>query len=132
MTIKRFMSPYNWVIYPLSHPQVENQQQKKVKGEVDRLICSVILKDQWKHLYNSLPLLWILPLQQAPAIISNLFEMDKLSSKNRWILPYRASIKGHSLIRFQKRYRKAGWYGKWKWYKTVNSPFISFLSSILV
>ena len=26
---KQFMSPYNWVIYPLTQPQVANQQQKK-------------------------------------------------------------------------------------------------------
>ena len=26
---KWFMSPYNWVIYPLTQPQVANQQKKK-------------------------------------------------------------------------------------------------------
>ena len=27
--VKIVMSPYNWVIYPLTQPQVANQQQQK-------------------------------------------------------------------------------------------------------
>ena len=31
---KWFMSPYNWVINPLTQPQVANQQQKKKQFEI--------------------------------------------------------------------------------------------------
>ena len=37
MTIKWFKSPYNWVISPLTQPQVANQQQKKT-NKCDLLI----------------------------------------------------------------------------------------------
>ena len=37
-------------------------------------------------------------LNQTPAIISNLFENGKLSTENRWILPYLSSIWVHVLM----------------------------------
>ena len=37
MTKKWFMSPYNWVIYPLTQTQVANQQQQQKKNLLTQL-----------------------------------------------------------------------------------------------
>ena len=40
MTIKWFKSPYNWVISPLTQPQVANQQQQKKR--ISNLLSTII------------------------------------------------------------------------------------------
>ena len=42
---KRFMSLYNWVIYPLTQPQVANQQ-KKIKEQHNRFCVQSDVDEQ--------------------------------------------------------------------------------------
>ena len=52
MTTKRFMSPYNWVIFPLTRPQVTNQQKKQVE-QLPSNLCHVLdTSEPLKHLSN--------------------------------------------------------------------------------
>ena len=44
MTIKWFMSPYNWVIYPLTQTQVANEQKKSQVDVTRKFSNSMIFK----------------------------------------------------------------------------------------